>query len=243
MNMPKFNIIPAIDLIGGKCVRLTQGDYSRSKVYSSDPLSVALGFEEAGARRLHLVDLDGAKASRPENLDVLERLASGTSMEIEFGGGIKSEASLKAVLDAGASYAICGSVAIANPDLFRTWLNDYSDRIILGLDLKNGLVATHGWLETSEATVYDVLDAFGGLVRKAIVTEIAHDGMLMGVDVDFYSSLQSAFPEVEIVVSGGVSGEGCIKLLSDNGLRSAIVGKAIYEGRIDLAKLIGQYAG
>ncbi|MGN1215871.1 MAG: 1-(5-phosphoribosyl)-5-[(5-phosphoribosylamino)methylideneamino]imidazole-4-carboxamide isomerase [Candidatus Cryptobacteroides sp.] len=241
--MPKFNIIPAIDLIDGQCVRLTQGDYSRSKVYSPDPVSVAKEFEEAGATRLHLVDLDGAKASGPRNLDVLERIASSTSMEVEFGGGIKSGASLKSVLDAGAAYAICGSVAITDPDLFRTWLNEYSDRIILGLDIRNGKVATHGWLETSEATVSDVLKAFGGLVRKSIVTEIAHDGMLMGVDVDFYSELQAAFPEVEIVVSGGVSGEECIKLLCDNGLHSAIVGKAIYEGRIDLAKMIGQYAG
>lgn len=241
--MSKFNIIPAIDLIDGQCVRLTQGDYSRSKVYSSDPVEVALGFGEAGATRLHLVDLDGAKASEPKNLAVLEKIVSATSMEVEFGGGIKSEASLKSVLDAGAAYAICGSIAITSPDLFRTWLDEYGERIILGLDLKNGRVATHGWLETSEATVSDVLDAFGGLVRRAIVTEISHDGMLSGVDADFYSELQAAFPDVEIVVSGGVAGEDDIRLLSERGLRSAIVGKAIYEGRIDLAKMIGKYAG
>ena len=241
--MSKFNIIPAIDLIDGQCVRLTQGDYSRSKVYSSDPVEVALGFGEAGAKRLHLVDLDGAKASEPKNLAVLEKIVSATSMEVEFGGGIKSEASLKSVLDAGAAYAICGSIAITSPELFRTWLNEYGERIILGLDLKNGRVATHGWLETSEATVSDVLDAFGGLVRRAIVTEISHDGMLSGVDADFYSGLQTAFPDVEIVVSGGVAGEDDIRLLSESGLQSAIVGKAIYEGRIDLAKMIGKYAG
>ena len=122
--MSKFNIIPAIDLIDGQCVRLTQGDYSRSKVYSSDPVEVALRFGEAGATRLHLVDLDGAKASEPKNLSVLERIVSATSLEVEFGGGIKSEASLKSVLDAGAAYAICGSIAITSPELFRTWLNE-----------------------------------------------------------------------------------------------------------------------
>ena len=241
--MSEFNIIPAIDLIDGQCVRLTQGDYSRSKVYSSDPVEVALRFGEAGATRLHLVDLDGAKASEPKNLAVLEKIVSATSMEGEFGGGIKSEASLKAVLDAGAAYAICGSIAITSPELFRTWLDEYGERIILGLDLKNGRVATHGWLETSEATVSDVLDAFGGLVRRAIVTEISHDGMLSGVDAGFYSELQAAVPDVEIVVSGGVAGEDDIRLLSESGLQSAIVGKAIYEGRIDLAKMIGKYAG
>ncbi|MGN0202506.1 MAG: 1-(5-phosphoribosyl)-5-[(5-phosphoribosylamino)methylideneamino]imidazole-4-carboxamide isomerase [Candidatus Cryptobacteroides sp.] len=241
--MATFNIIPAIDLIDGQCVRLTQGDYSRSKVYSPDPLKVACAFEQAGALRLHLVDLDGAKASEPKNLAVLERIASHTSLQVEFGGGIKSEASLKAVLDAGASYAVCGSIAVTSPGLFRSWLEEYGDRIILGLDLRNGMVATHGWLETSEATATEVLTAFGGLVKRAIVTEISHDGMLAGVDAAFYSGLQGAFPDVEIVVSGGVSCEEDIRLLSAKGLRSAIVGKALYEGRINLSKLIEEYAG
>lgn len=241
--MSRFNIIPAIDLIGGQCVRLTQGDYDQKKVYSSDPVEMAREFEAAGAKRLHLVDLEGAKASQPKNLAVLEAIASGTGLTVEFGGGIKSEDSLKSVLDAGAAYAICGSVAVAQPDAFRGWLEKYGKRIILGLDLKNGLVATHGWLQTSEATASDVLYAFGGLVRQAIVTEISHDGMLQGVDADFYSSIQVQFPDTEIVVSGGVSCAGDIRVLYDRGLKSVIVGKAIYEGRLNLKELFEEYAG
>ena len=241
--MPAFNIIPAIDLIGGQCVRLTQGDYDKSKTYSSDPLSMAKRFEDAGARRLHLVDLDGAKASAPANLDVLEKIAGGTSLTVEFGGGIKSEASLKSVIDAGASYAICGSIAITSPEMFRVWLESFGEKIILGLDLKNGFVATHGWLKTSQASAESVLESFGGLVRQAIVTEISRDGMLQGVDTGFYSRLQTAFPDVDIVVSGGVSSLADIKEIKKNGLRAAIVGKAIYEGRVDLNELFAENAG
>lgn len=241
--MSSFNIIPAIDLIGGQCVRLTQGDYDKSKTYSSDPLSMARRFEDAGARRLHLVDLDGAKASAPANLDVLEKIAGGTSLTVEFGGGIKSEASLKSVIDAGASYAICGSIAITSPEMFRGWLESFGEKIILGLDLKNGFVATHGWLKTSQASAESVLESFGGLVRQAIVTEISRDGMLQGVDTGFYSRLQTAFPDVDIVVSGGVSSLADIKEIKKNGLRAAIVGKAIYEGRVDLNELFAENAG
>lgn len=241
--MPAFSIIPAIDLIGGQCVRLTQGDYDQSRTYSSDPLSMARKFEDAGARRLHLVDLDGAKASAPANLDVLEKIAGGTSLTVEFGGGIKSEDSLKSVLDAGASYAICGSIAVTQPEMFRQWLESLGEKIILGLDLKNGFVATHGWLQTSQATAESVMGAFGGLVRQAIVTEISRDGMLQGVDTDFYSRLQEAFPDVDIVVSGGVSSLADIKEIKKNGLRAAIVGKAIYEGRVDLCELFAENAG
>lgn len=241
--MSAFNIIPAIDLIGGQCVRLTQGDYDKSKTYSSDPLSMARRFEDAGARRLHLVDLDGAKASAPANLDVLEKIAGGTSLTVEFGGGIKSEASLKSVIDAGASYAICGSIAITSPEMFRGWLESFGEKIILGLDLKNGFVATHGWLKTSQASAESVLESFGGLVRQAIVTEISRDGMLQGVDTGFYSRLQTAFPDVDIVVSGGVSSLADIKEIKKNGLRAAIVGKAIYEGRVDLNELFAENAG
>jgi len=240
--MSKFNIIPAIDLIGGQCVRLTQGDYDQKKVYSSDPVEMAREFEAAGATSLHLVDLDGAKASQPKNLAVLEGIASKTGLTVEFGGGIKSEDSLRSVLDAGAAYAICGSVAVSQPEAFRGWLEKLGEKIILGLDLKNGLVATHGWLQTSQATASDVLNAFGGLVKQAIVTEISHDGMLQGVDANFYSTLQGQFPGVEIVVSGGVSCADDIRILAESGLKSAIVGKAIYEGRLNLKELFEEYA-
>lgn len=235
--MKGFNIIPAIDLIGGECVRLTQGDYDRSKVYSTDPLEMALSFEKAGAKRLHLVDLDGAKASKPANLEVLRRIVQGTGLTVEFGGGIKSEESLKMVLDAGASYAICGSVAVTETEMFRSWLERFGSRIILGLDLKNGCVATHGWKETSDVSGSELLKSYEGLVRQAIVTEISRDGMLQGVDVEFYASLQRQFPDVEIIVSGGVSSLQDLEGLRGSGLKAAVVGKAIYEGKVKVEDL------
>ena len=235
--MKNFNIIPAIDIIGGQCVRLTQGDYTKEKVYSDNPVEVAKSFERAGATRLHLVDLEGAKESCPKNLDVLRNITRETGLKVEFGGGVKSEESLKSVLDAGAEYIICGSVAFTEPGIFKKWLEEYGRRIILGLDLKNGLVATHGWKETVPMSAVQALESFGGLVRQAIVTEVSRDGMLQGVNLEFYSALQQQFPEVEIIVSGGVSSYEDLTELKKFGLRSAIVGKAIYEGRVKLEDL------
>ena len=235
--MNKLNVIPAIDLIGGKCVRLTQGDYARSKVYEEDPLAAAAAFRAAGARRLHLVDLDGAKAAAPVNLEVLRRIVRETGLSVEFGGGIKSETSLETVLEAGASFAICGSIAVTDPDTFSRWLDRYGERIILSLDLRDGCVATRGWLDTSSLTAEDVLNRFGGRVRQAIVTEIARDGTLQGVDTAFYRRLQDAFPDVDIIVSGGVAGLADLEACAAAGLRAAVVGKALYEGRIDLKKV------
>ena len=235
--MKNFNIIPAIDIIGGQCVRLTQGDYTKEKVYSDNPVEVAKSFERAGATRLHLVDLEGAKESCPKNLDVLRNITRETGLKVEFGGGVKSEESLKAVLDAGAEYVICGSVAFTEPGIFKKWLEEYAGRIILGLDLKNGLVATHGWKETVPMSAVQALESFEGLVHQAIVTEVSRDGMLQGVNLEFYSALQQQFPEVEIIVSGGVSSYEDLTELKKFGLRSAIVGKAIYEGRVKLEDL------
>ena len=231
--MRSIEVIPAIDLIGGRCVRLTQGDYSRMKVYSDDPVEVARSFQDSGAARLHLVDLDGAKASHPVNLDVLNRISAATNLVIEFGGGIKSEKALVAALEAGASYVICGSVAVTDPDSFSKWLDKYPGRIILGIDLRNGLVATRGWLDTSSVTAGAVLDRFKIGLNQAIVTRIDSDGMMDGVDTGFYKSLQDAFPEVDIIVSGGVSSENDLSECEKVGLRSVIVGKAFYEGRLD----------
>ena len=235
--MKNFNIIPAIDIIGGRCVRLTQGDYAKEKVYSDSPVEVAKNFERAGATRLHLVDLEGAKESCPKNLDVLRNITSETELKVEFGGGVKSEEALKAVLDAGAEYVICGSVAFTEPDIFKKWLEIYDERIILGLDLRNGLVATHGWKETVPMSAVQALNTFEGLVHQAIVTEVSRDGMLQGVNLEFYAGLQQQFPEVEIIVSGGVSSYEDLTELKKFGLRSAIVGKAIYEGRVKLEDL------
>ncbi len=235
--MKNFDIIPAIDIIGGRCVRLTQGDYAKEKVYSDNPVETAKSFERAGAARLHLVDLEGAKASCPKNLDVLRDITCETGLKVEFGGGVKSEDSLKAVLDAGAEYVICGSVAFTEPEIFRKWSGKYGERIILSLDLRNGLVATHGWKETVPMSAVQALKSFEGLVRQAIVTEVSRDGMLQGVNLEFYAGLQQQFPDVEIIVSGGVSGYEDLVELKKSGLRSAIVGKAIYEERVKLEDL------
>lgn len=235
--MKNFNVIPAIDIIGGRCVRLTQGDYGKETVYSDNPVETAKRFEGAGATRLHLVDLEGAKASCPKNLGVLRNITRETGLKVEFGGGVKSSESLNAVLDAGAEYVICGSVAFTDPGIFKEWLRTYRERIILGLDLKGGLVATHGWKETVPMSAVQALKFFEGLVCQAIVTEVSRDGMLQGVNLEFYSGLQQQFPDVDIIVSGGVSSYEDLVELKKSGLRSAIVGKAIYEDRVRLEDL------
>lgn len=231
-----MKIIPAIDVIGGNCVRLSQGQYDSSRKYYDDPLDAAKLFEDAGIGRLHLVDLDGAKASFPANLAVLERIASCTRLEVEFGGGIKSSEALSAVFSAGASYAICGSVAVTAPERLDEWLELYGSKIILGVDCKGGKVATRGWLDGSALTSDDLLGRFPA-ATQAIVTEIERDGMLSGVNVASYAGLQERFPATDIIVSGGISCAEDLRELSSAGLRGAIVGKAFYEGQITLKEL------
>lgn len=239
-----IQIIPAIDIIGGECVRLTQGDYDQKKTYFKDPVEVARAYENAGIRRLHVVDLDGAKASEPKNLAVLEAIVKNTSLDVEFGGGIKSADSLKRVFDSGARYAICGSIAVTNPEMFESWLTEFGgDRIVLGVDTKNGFVATHGWLKTSEATAADLTERFSKFgLKELICTEISHDGMLQGVDASMYVDLQNRFPDVKVIVSGGVSCIQDIIDLDSNSLQAVIVGKAIYEGRITLDQIAQFYS-
>lgn len=234
-----IEIIPATDLIEGQCVRLTQGDYASRKTYYSDPLEAALRFEQAGIRRLHMVDLDGAKASAPRNLRTLERIASHTSLEVQFGGGIKNREALHDVFEAGASRAICGSVAARQPELFAAWLAEFGpERLILGADIRNGKVALQGWLEESAATADELIRRFlpQGL-SQVICTDISRDGMLCGPSIELYARLQEQFPTVEITVSGGISSLDDIRRLDERGLRSVIVGKALYEGRITLEEL------
>jgi len=233
-----IEMIPATDLIGGRCVRLTQGDYTSRKTYYRDPLEAALRFEEAGARRLHMVDLDGAKAAEPQNLAVLERIAAKTSLEVQYGGGIKSRAALRSVFDAGARRAVCGSVAVREPELFARWIAEFGpERLILGADVRDGVVAIQGWTEHSERTAPELIETFlpAGL-RQVVCTDISRDGMLCGPAVALYADLQRRFPQVEITVSGGVSSPDDIARLEREGLRSVIVGKALYEGRITLEK-------
>lgn len=232
-----IQVIPAIDLIGGECVRLTQGDYAQKKTYSSSPADVAGRFEDAGVRRLHLVDLDGAKASMPQNLKILEDIKKSTSLKVEFGGGIKSKEALQKVFDAGADFAICGSIAVTSPEEMDGFISAFGgEKIILGADIRNGMVSTHGWLKDSTLSADDLLARFPG-VKGAVITDISRDGMLSGIDISLYTRLQTAFPSTDIVVSGGISSSGDVHSLEAAGLRAVIVGKAIYEGRITFEEL------
>ena len=235
----KTIIIPAIDLIDGKCVRLTQGDYGQKKEYSADPLDMARQYEDIGITRLHVVDLDGAKAKRPCNLAVLERIASGTGLDIEWGGGVKDAAALKSVLDAGAGRIICGSVAVDNREEFTSWLAEFGpSRIILGADVRDGKVATHGWLKDSGLSLADLMGWYVPCgLSQMICTDISKDGMLQGPDFDFYVGLKESWPSVDVTLSGGISCFADVVRAAELGLHSVIVGKAIYEGRITLKEM------
>lgn len=231
-----IEIIPAIDIIEEHCVRLQRGDYSSVKQYGSNPVDQALVFRDAGVRRLHMVDLDGARSSEPKNLRTLEAVASATGLDIEWGGGIKSEASLKSSFDAGATRAICGSVAVKNPDLFEDWLRVFSpEKIILGADARNGKVAVHGWLEESEMTLEQLVGRFVPCgLKQVICTDISRDGMLQGPSFELYGYLQEKFADIDFTVSGGMSSMVDIERLNEMNLRHVIVGKAYYEGRITI---------
>jgi len=238
-----IEVIPAIDLIGGQCVRLTQGDYDRKTTYYKDPLDAALRYEECGAGRLHLVDLDGAKASRPANLGVLERIAARTSLEVQYGGGIKSTEALRDVFGSGASRAICGSIAVARPDLLRQWLTEFGpERIVLGADTRDGRVAVNGWQEASAIGVEELIGRFADSgLRQVICTDIAKDGMLSGPSVDLYRKLLERFPRIELTASGGIGSWDGIEELDRAGVPCVVVGKAIYEGRIGFDRLETHY--
>ena len=233
-----IKIIPAIDLIDSRCVRLTKGDYGQKKVYDGSPLDVARRFADTGVSRIHLVDLDGAKAGAPQNLKVLEGIASAVSCEIEWGGGIGTSEALQSVFDAGATHAIAGSVAALKPSLFEEWLSRYGGRVILGADVRDGRIAVKGWLEEAPFTIEDLVERFLPLgLRECIVTDISRDGMLSGPSAELYARLQSAFPALSFTVSGGISSMEDIRALNDRGLGKVIVGKAFYEGRITLSDI------
>lgn len=232
-----ITIIPAIDIIGGRCVRLTRGDYNFVKEYSANPVEVAVSFERAGVKRLHIVDLDGAKASEPQNLSVLKKIAQKTSLKIEFGGGIKSKEALEKAFEAGATYAILGSVAVQRPKECAEWITRYGAKIILGIDLKKGLAATDGWQKVSSESAQALIDRYAPLgVKEVICTDISRDGMLQGPNTELYTRLQHDNPNLTVIASGGISSVGDVQLLENKGLRAVIIGKAIYEGRIELTK-------
>lgn len=232
-------IIPAIDIISGKAVRLTKGDYNQKKEYSDSPLEVAKNFESAGITHLHLVDLDGAKAQSPQNLEVLELITSETGLQVDFGGGVKSNESLGAVLKAGASQVTAGSIAAKNPELVSSWLKDYgAEKIILGADVIDEKVAIHGWQEDSGLDLFPFLESYLNQgVRYCICTDVSKDGMLQGPSIELYQKVLKAFPNLKLIASGGVAEYSDLQELEDMGVYGAIVGKAFYEGRITLEQL------
>lgn len=234
-----FHIIPAIDIIEGKCVRLTQGDYGQKKIYNEHPLEVAMEFEDAGLTRLHLVDLDGAKAKKVINWKVLETIATKTNLHVDFGGGVQSEDDLRVVFESGAQQVTGGSIAVKNPDVFEKWLSIYGgDKIILGADARNERVAVSGWEEGTELWVYDFVQKWVEKGAKyTISTDVAKDGLLQGPSFELYRNMQDQCPGIQIIASGGVSNLGDIELLADMKLFGVIVGKAIYEGKVTLAEL------
>lgn len=228
-----IEIIPAIDIIEGKCTRLSQGDYATQKNYGGDPAEWARAFADCGIRRLHLVDLEGAKASTPQNLRTLEKIAGLGLLKLEWGGGIKDDDALASVWNAGADWAIIGSIAAKEPGRMQGWLQTYGSRIILGADIRNGKVAVSGWLEDSGIGLDSLIESFKGL-EQAIVTDISRDGMLQGPAFDLYKGLQTRFPALKTIASGGVSSMDDIRRADSMGLPGIIVGKAIYENRITL---------
>ncbi len=234
-----IEVIPAIDLIDGKCVRLSQGDYDRCTDYGASPVDMAKLFLDNGLTRIHLVDLDGAKASSPRNLRTLEQIARLNGVEVEWGGGIKTDQSLKDVFNAGATYAIIGSVAARQPELMSAWLDMCGgDRLVLGADVRDGKVAVSGWMEATADTIDDLINRFKphGL-SQAICTDISKDGMLEGPAYDMYVRLSKEFPDVIFTVSGGISSLDDILRLNDMGMKRVITGKALYENRISLSDL------
>lgn len=239
MTTKKFEIIPAIDIIGGKCVRLTQGDYSQQKVYNEHPLEVAKEFEAIGVRRLHLVDLDGAKKGAVVNWKVLESIAGKTSLVTDFGGGIKTDKDLEIVFESGAALATIGSVAVKQPELFFSWVKRYgAGKIFLGADVKEERIAVGGWLETTELSVFDFLESnIAQGVTNIFCTDIAKDGLLQGPSVDLYKKIIERFRDINFVASGGVSNIEDVAALQEIGCSGAIIGKAIYEGNISMDAL------
>ena len=234
-----IELIPAIDIIEGKCVRLSQGDYGTRKVYGEDPAEMALRLEDVGIHRLHVVDLDGAKAGHIVNYRTLERIATRTNLCIDFGGGVKRDEDLRIAFESGAQMVTGGSVAVREPERFLSWLKQYgSERIILGADAKDRKIAVGGWEESTALELVSFIQEYVQQgVRKTICTDIGKDGMLQGPAVDLYQDIQREVPEVYLIASGGVSSIADIERLAEAGISAVIFGKALYEGRISFQEL------
>jgi len=234
-----IEIIPAIDLIEGKCVRLSQGDYLQKKIYNENPLEVAQMFSDAGIRRLHLVDLDGAKAQHIVNHKVLELITSKTNLIVDFGGGLKSDDDLRIAFECGAQMVTGGSIAVKNPEIFLSWIQKYGgEKIILGADVKDEKIAVGGWLETTDLDLIKFVENYIKQgINKVICTDISKDGMLEGTAIGLYEKMISEIPGIYLIASGGVSSIRDIELLNDANIPAVITGKAIYEGKIKLNEL------
>ena len=234
-----IELIPAIDIIDGKCVRLSQGDYAQKTVYSSQPEEMAKLFEGSGVKRLHVVDLDGAKSKHIVNYKVLERIATQTNLVIDFGGGLKSDEDLRIAFESGAAMVTGGSIAVKEPETFLSWINHYgADKIILGADAKDKKIAVSGWLENSNLELIPFVEEYLKLgVKKCITTDISKDGMLKGPSIELYKEMQQVLPELYIIASGGVSSMTDIEALADANIPAVIFGKAFYEGRITIKEI------
>ncbi|MDG2448046.1 MAG: 1-(5-phosphoribosyl)-5-[(5-phosphoribosylamino)methylideneamino]imidazole-4-carboxamide isomerase [Saprospiraceae bacterium] len=239
-----MRIIPAIDIIDGKCVRLTQGDYNQKKIYDESPVHVAMDFEKKGIKYLHLVDLDGAKANEPKNLVVLNSITVETSLKVDFGGGIKNRNSLLSALTAGAEQVNIGSLAVRNTALVKFWINQYGrDKIIISADVKDGKIAVSGWKENSDRDLMEFIDEYVDNGAKYFVcTDISKDGMLEGSSIEMYKTILENFPRIKLVASGGVTTLDEIYTLRELGCDGAIIGKAIYEGHLSIEDLVNEMA-
>ena len=234
-----IELIPAIDIINGQCVRLTQGDYDAKTVYSSDPTEVAVAFEQMGLKRLHVVDLDGAKSRHIVNSGVLRSITTHTHLKVDFGGGLKTDDDIEEAFDCGAAMVTVGSVAVTSPTLFAGWLRKYGpDRIILGADVRNGMVSINGWKEDTSTQLLPFLRYYVEQgVHHVLCTDISRDGMLGGPATDLYTTVLRKYPSLHLIASGGVSSNADIEELALRGIPAVVFGKAYYEGRIDISKL------
>lgn len=235
-----MQIWPAIDLLGGKCVRLQQGDYDRETVFSTDPVAVARQFQEAGAKHLHLVDLDGARSGKPTNHGVIREIVSAVDMQCELGGGVRTQASIEQLLELGLDRLVLGTAALKEPAWFREMCVAYPERLVLGIDARDGLVATDGWIETSSISATALAEQFAQMPLAAIVyTDIATDGMMAGANVPEMAAMQRQVT-IPVIASGGVTTVSDVQQLAAAGLAGAIIGRALYEGTIDLATAIAE---
>lgn len=236
----KIELIPAIDIIDGQCVRLTKGDYDRKTVYSDSPATMAKEFEALGFKRLHVVDLDGAKSKHIVNNQILSRITAETALTVDFGGGIKTDEDIEKAFASGAAMVTIGSVAVTQPELFMGWLEKYgAERLILGADVRMGKISINGWKEDSAEDLLPFLRKYVDAgVKNVLCTDISKDGTLAGPAIDLYKQVMEAYPEMHLIASGGVSSKEDIEALDAAGIPAVVFGKAIYEGRIDLKELI-----